>query len=220
MTTITTILCFGDSLTWGYNPLTHQRYPYEQRWTTLLENKLNTNGTATISTATKQYHVINNGLCGRTTIFDDPFLKNRNSQISLPTALETDNPDLVILMLGTNDCKTYINGHSDQVTLGCLHLIHLIHSHDSAIKIIVLVPPHIDVTYFNSLMSLFFNEEAENCSRELGERYKTLSKPFNVIVIDTNDYVHVSYDDGVHLNRIENDKLATKLFEYISEHPQ
>lgn len=28
------ILCFGDSNTWGYDPVTKERYPSEMRWYT------------------------------------------------------------------------------------------------------------------------------------------------------------------------------------------
>ena len=35
-----TVLCFGDSLIWGFNPETGGRHNYEYRWTTLLDTLL------------------------------------------------------------------------------------------------------------------------------------------------------------------------------------
>ena len=56
------IIAFGDSNTWGLNPVLKNRYPENVRWTGLLRNKLSRNG----------FVLIEEGLCGRTTVFDDP----------------------------------------------------------------------------------------------------------------------------------------------------
>lgn len=60
------ILCFGDSNTWGLDGDSGKRLPWGVRWTSLLQEKLG-----------QQYHVIEEGLCGRTTIFDDPLRDGR-----------------------------------------------------------------------------------------------------------------------------------------------
>ena len=56
------IIAFGDSNTWGLNPVLKNRYPEDVRWTGLLRKKLSRKGVA----------LIEEGLCGRTTVFDDP----------------------------------------------------------------------------------------------------------------------------------------------------
>ena len=90
------ILCFGDSNTYGYKPDKTGRYPWGVRWTSILTERLG-----------KEYNVVEEGLCGRTTIFDDPLRSGRNGSESFPAILETHRPlDLIIIMLGTNDCKT------------------------------------------------------------------------------------------------------------------
>ena len=90
------LLCYGDSNTWGLIPGTKERYPWGVRWTSILQEKLQV----------KNVRVIEEGLCGRTTIFDDAYRQNRNGLKSLPLILETHNPiDKVAIMLGTNDCK-------------------------------------------------------------------------------------------------------------------
>jgi lysophospholipase L1-like esterase len=35
-----TVMCYGDSLTWGYNPSDGTRYPFEQRWPGVLQHEL------------------------------------------------------------------------------------------------------------------------------------------------------------------------------------
>lgn len=93
------ILCFGDSNTYGLIPGTKERYGRDTRWTGLLEQHLYEKG----------YRIIEEGLCGRTTVFEDELREGRKGAALLPTLLESHAPiDRVVLMLGTNDCKTSI----------------------------------------------------------------------------------------------------------------
>ena len=96
------ILCFGDSNTYGLIPgTTNQRYGWGTRWTSILDDKVRTKG----------YRVIEEGLCGRTTVFDDPFRTERRGTEMLPAILESHRPvDTIVLMLGTNDCKRRESG--------------------------------------------------------------------------------------------------------------
>ena len=95
-----TIVCYGDSNTWGYMPkrerpqeTTLNRFPWGVRWTSLLQEQL---GAA--------YRVVEEGLNGRTTMFDDPLDICRNGLESIDCCMLSKHPvDLVILMLGTND---------------------------------------------------------------------------------------------------------------------
>ena len=85
------ILCFGDSLTWGWiatpegAPTT--RYPYSERWTGVMAAALGSG-----------YEIIEEGLNARTTSIDDPVDPRLNGAAYLPTALASHLPlDLVIL---------------------------------------------------------------------------------------------------------------------------
>lgn len=90
------IVCFGDSNTWGYEPASGQRFAENVRWTGVLASSLGTG-----------YRVIEEGLNGRTTAFDDPVEGlHKNGRAYLLPCLESQAPiDLLILMLGTNDLK-------------------------------------------------------------------------------------------------------------------
>ena len=103
------ILCFGDSNTYGLIPGTTRRYDRETRWTGILAEKLYDKG----------YRIIEEGLCGRTSVFDDATRDGRNGAKVLPMLLETHAPlDQVVLMLGTNDCKTYNHASADRIGKG------------------------------------------------------------------------------------------------------
>ena len=94
------ILCFGDSNTWGLIPGTDKRFADGVRWTSIIRNDLEQSG----------YDIIEEGLCGRTTVFEDPDRIGRAGDKLLPVFLESHAPlDMVIIMLGTNDCKPVYN---------------------------------------------------------------------------------------------------------------
>lgn len=89
------VLCFGDSNTWGYMPATGSRYPHDIRWPGVMEASLGPG-----------YRVIEEGLCARTTAFEDHLRAGRRGDGMLGRLCESHCPlDLVIIMLGTNDCK-------------------------------------------------------------------------------------------------------------------
>ena len=66
-----------------------------------------------------KYHIEEEGLCGRTTIFEDPLRDNRNGSHMLPALLEThQHADLIIVMLGTNDCKAAYGASAEMIGKG------------------------------------------------------------------------------------------------------
>ena len=102
------ILCFGDSNTWGYKPDKTGRFDENTRWTALLQKKL---GPA--------YHIIEEGLCGRTTVFHDELREGRRGLDMIGVTVEMHDPlDLVIIMLGTNDCKTRYGASASVIAKG------------------------------------------------------------------------------------------------------
>jgi lysophospholipase L1-like esterase len=98
-----TVLCYGDSLTWGYDPEGPGRHAHADRWPSVLQAALGPDVT-----------VIAEGLNGRTSAFDDHLgSADRNGARLLPTVLTTHSPlDLVILFLGANDMKPWVAGRA------------------------------------------------------------------------------------------------------------
>ena len=89
------ILAFGDSNTWGLVPGTgNERYPEHIRWTGILRKAV----------AAKGFRVLEDGVCGRTTVFEDPARSGRKGIDAIGQYRDTDGLADVILMLGTNDC--------------------------------------------------------------------------------------------------------------------
>ena len=87
------ILCYGDSNTWGYVPGLASRYPDDVRWTGVLRNILG-----------DEYTVLEDGINGRTTVYEQEWAVGRNGKEGLNYTLQSQKPiDLIVMMLGTND---------------------------------------------------------------------------------------------------------------------
>ena len=112
------ILCFGDSNTHGYMPGIGTRYPKNIRWSGLLGKLLG-----------EDYHVVEEGMDGRTTAFEDEIQPYRSGLGYIDPCLKTHAPlDLVIIMLGTNDTKTRYNVSAEEIGFGMALLIQHIES--------------------------------------------------------------------------------------------
>lgn len=188
-----TILCYGDSNTWGYVPGVGTRFPEEIRWTGVLQKALGCD-----------FNVIEAGLCGRTTIWDDPFNDFVNGKETLLPVMRQASPlDLVILSLGVNDLRWY---NAWDAAMGCDALIQIISTHDelftdSTPRIILVSPTLIDNEYTDYMA----NPESP-CSREetkkFAKYYKTVADWRNIPFVDASkiaDPVPVPSGDGVHL---------------------
>ena len=132
-----TVLCYGDSLTWGMNAATLKRHAYEDLWPSVVEMQL---GGAV--------RMINASLGGRSTSFDDhSVVADRNGVRVLPTILGTFDPiDLVVFMLGTNDMKTWINGSAVAAAQGMKRLVEIVRTYPyegaaPAPRILIVSPP-------------------------------------------------------------------------------
>ena len=90
-----TVVCYGDSNTWGYTPGSGVRFDEKTRWTGRLQTLLG-----------KEYRVAECGMNARTTSFDDPFRDYLNGRHGLVHCMVAAKPvDLLIISLGTNDLK-------------------------------------------------------------------------------------------------------------------
>lgn len=195
-----TVLCFGDSVTWGYNPLDGTRYDFNQRWPGILELE-----------SGEKLRVIEEALPGRTINTDSPFLPGRNGAKVLEMLLETHSPiDIVIIMLGTNDLWLGFDYSATDITTDCLSLVWKVQKSHSGTgfgvpEILLISPPPLGK--LSPFMKLFFKGR-EKVSKELAGLYKIGAKASGVGFLDSSKYVKTSTVDGVHLDPAEQKKLA------------
>jgi lysophospholipase L1-like esterase len=200
-----TILCFGDSNTWGYDPATGERYPAATRWPGVL-------ATALAVYKPGAYEVIAEGQNGRTTVWDDPFGQKNGSVYLLP-CLESHKPvDLVIIMLGTNDLKHRFSVSSYDVAKGLVHLAGMVKASEfgpgnrAPAVLIVAPPPFARLSGFAQDF-LGGAEKSLTLGREITE-FATL-KGFSCF--DAGTIIHSSDLDGIHLDSPEHEKLGRVL---------
>lgn len=197
------ILCFGDSNTYGLIPATKDRYDWNTRWTGILSKKIEKNG----------YRVVEEGLCGRTTIFEDATRKGRKGENLLPIILETHKPiDTVVLMLGTNDCKTAYGATAEKIGSGIELLIKQIKDSDPDINIILVSPIELGEGVWEEGFDTEFNENSVEVSKQLPEVYRKIAERYDTDFVAASDYARPSSEDREHLNEFGHRKLAEAIY--------
>lgn len=202
-----TILCFGDSNTYGYNPFTKGRFDYNERWTGLLDKKFENT----------DYRVVEEGLCGRTTIYEDENRKGACGLDVLPVILETHSPvEYVVLMLGTNDCKYKFNSSEITSSQGIEKLIEVIHKSGTE-KILVISP----ILLGDGVGDKDYDEDMNNHSveicRKLKESYKKVALKNNCMFLAASDYAQPSQADREHLDVNGHKVLSDIIYKSLSE---
>ena len=184
------VLCFGDSNTWGYVPLTVDRYPESVRWTGVMAQALGAG-----------FRIIEEGQNGRTTVWDDPLEGgNKNGLRYLPACLESHHPlDLVIIMLGTNDLKARWNLCALDIALGVETLVKLVQQSSfgpdrKAPGVLVAVPPIIDPQGDCADMFAGGAKTAAGFSR----RFREMAERCQIPLLDVGELISVDPSDGIH----------------------
>ncbi|WP_274424007.1 SGNH/GDSL hydrolase family protein [Chelativorans sp. YIM 93263] len=188
------ILCYGDSLTWGYNPEGPGRHAYADRWPSVLQERLGDRACVVVE-----------GLNGRTTAYDDWLAAaDRNGARILPTLLTTHAPlDLVIILLGTNDMKPFICGRAIGARQGMQRLADIIRRHDYPMdeappRILFVSPPPLCETENSDFAAGFEGGIAESC--RLARLYAQLATDSGCVFFDAGSVAKTSSLDGVHLD--------------------
>jgi lysophospholipase L1-like esterase len=208
-----TVLCFGDSLTWGYDPHSSAdrlRYPFAERWTRRLQAELG-----------ERYHVIDEGLNGRTTVFDDPVVGPVNGLAQLPTALNSHMPlDLVVILLGTNDAKTFFGVNGDVIARCLGRLLEVVAKSNCGRdgkppRMLVVVPPVMGDVTGTILEPLFGSAHSREALQRLRETYPPIAASFGAGLLDINEVVGPGTIDGIHFDPGSLRTVATALAEKI-----
>ncbi|MEM9573607.1 MAG: SGNH/GDSL hydrolase family protein [Pseudomonadota bacterium] len=192
---MTTILAYGDSLTWGSCPETGNRHPVSHRWPEVLAAGLGAG-----------HSMITDGLRGRTTGYDEYLADcDRNGVRTLPTVINTHAPiDLVVILLGVNDLKPHIAGTAIAALQGVRRLTQIVQSHRQGLtppkqaKILIVAPPPLvesDDAQFGAMFAGGIDE-----SQKLATLYAELAQEMDVAFFDAGTVASASSLDGVHLD--------------------
>lgn len=210
-----TILCYGDSNTYGYNPENGFRYPYEIRWTGILQENLK-----------EEARIIPEGLNGRTTSFEDEVRPGRNGYTYLEPCLHSHGPiDLVVLMLGTNDIKMRFHLTPPDTGKGIERLIKKIlevtpqkREDGQASKILLVSPVHLGDTLseIESGEEMGFQRGIDYSTR-LAPIYEALAQAYEIEFLDAAVYTEPSVIDECHLSVKGHAKIGEAITEKCRE---
>lgn len=209
------ILCYGDSNTWGHIPADGNRYPADVRWTGIAAAALGS-----------EYLIIEDGLNGRTTTFDDYYVDFRNGKNGLGYSLSADAPlDLIVISLGTNDMKyTGAVGSSK----GLDELLRIITNANAfcpmtgdsvfpqGVKILVISPIHIhsriaELRPESSIADKY--AESVNFARY----FRPVAEKYHAWFLDASQYAQPSVKDCVHMEEESHKSLGIAIANKIKE---
>ncbi|MBQ3292059.1 MAG: lipase [Mogibacterium sp.] len=179
------ILCIGDSNTYGYDPRSFlgSRYPEEIRWTDRLDN----------------CDVINCGINGLTIPRDHP---------RYVMMIRNNGPDLVIVMLGTNDLFRRIS--AEEIAEQMERFIDSISS--AGIPILLIAPPHLEPGDWVETGDII--EE----SYYLGDEYRELAERKGCLFADAGEWgVELTFD-GVHFAPEGHETFARNLYKTLASY--
>ena len=212
------IVCFGDSNTHGYCAVPADcadggdRFNEEERWTCLLQDRLG-----------QDYLVLEEGLSGRTTVFEDPLHEAISGLSTIYPVLMSHEPvDLLILMLGTNDTKDRFCANPACIGIGLGRLI------DKAVgtpcwrkspRILVIAPPHIGEGYRQVPDTAAMGEGCSEKSRELAREYQAICAQRGCDFLDAEGIAEFNTYDCMHLTRRGHRQLADRLAQWLLQHP-
>lgn len=214
------IICLGDSNTHGYcadpadcaDPAL-ARFNEEERWTCLLQKQLGSD-----------YQVYEEGLSGRTTVFDDPLYEGLSALPYLWPCLKSHEPvSLLIVMLGTNDTKERLSASAYAIGLGMRRLIQKAKTIDcwgpgGTPNILVIAPPVIGEKITASAVADEMGIGAVKKSQKVPAQFKTVCAEAGVHFLDANEIgCEFNQVDYMHLTRAGHARLAEVLAALVPE---
>jgi lysophospholipase L1-like esterase len=202
---VRTVLCFGDSNTYGAVPtlarIGRHRFVPDRRWPGIVRKQLGSD-----------WHVVEEGHPSRTTLRDDPIEGvHKNGLRALPICLESHMPiDLVILMLGTNDLKQRFAASPSDIADSVEVVAKAVQSSEagpggSAPAVMIIAPP--PMMEVGWLAEMFVGGAAK--SLELGPRLADVAARCRTAFLDAGTLLESSSVDGIHLDAEAHRALGT-----------
>jgi lysophospholipase L1-like esterase len=197
------ILCFGDSNTWGYAPDGH-RYNEQERWPSLLAEHL-----------PQSVCVIEQGQPGRTTRFDYPPGGLASGTEALYNSVKSCKPDLVILMLGTNDLAATFDQSAQQIAANVADLARQLFEGEmiKPSQLILVAPPAIEeIGHFGEL----FQGGAAK-SQQFAQTFAEQANQLGCHFFDAATVITPDTTDGIHWTALQHVRFASGIVQAVGE---
>ena len=202
------VIAYGDSNTWGLNPVLKNRYPENIRWTGILRRRL----------AYAGFFLAEEGLCGRTTTFEDPRRSGLNGAKGVSRVLDR-NPGAAaaIIMLGTNDCKKAFRTTAEEIGAGLERVLDEFVRRISPDRILVISPVILGENVWKPEKDPDFDRWSVLVSAGLKTVYEGLARSRGHLFLAASDHVSPSAYDDEHLNAEGHGILADAVWQILAE---
>lgn len=203
-----TILCFGDSNTWGADPSGGPRFDRSTRWPCILQKELG-----------EGFYVVEEGLCGRTTVWDDPIEGPKNGFKQMVPIIQSHEPlDLIIIMLGTNDLKNRFGVSALDVANSVWRLVKTARTCAYPVTgqvpdILVICPPPFAPLGQTQFKDMFIGGEEK--SHQLSSAFVQMCTAQSISMVNAGDFIQSSRVDGIHFEAAEHTKLGHAIAEEV-----
>lgn len=196
------ILCFGDSNTWGHDPVDCSRL--ERRWTVILRERLT------------QYTVEDDGLCGRAARTFTPEMADTNGiETFREKYINTMKAyDLIIIMLGTNDVLNSVNSAPEEIaeTLGKYVSEYRQKHEDYNTKFLIISPILLrDHLLSHPIFAELYSRESIEKSKRFALCLSAMARREGAYFMNAADFASASEIDGIHMDSAEHEKLAAAI---------
>jgi len=206
-----TIVCYGDSNTHGYNSKNQGRFDEHERWPCLLAEMLG-----------PEYLVREEGMSGRTTVFDDPLFEGLSGLDHLYPCMMTHEPlDLLVIMLGTNDTKERFGATPENIAKGMDRLAAKALASKEAFRgepnVLVIAPLPVGEDYIHSEVAGEMGSGCAEKSRALAPLYEAVADRLGCHFLDAGAIggMAVYPYDSMHLSPESHRLLAETLAKMI-----
>jgi lysophospholipase L1-like esterase len=214
-----TILCYGDSNTWGWDPIKGARLDHVSRWPMVLKKLLNRDCPADEDL----FWVVEEGLCGRTISHEDPIEGDKNGLRQLIPIIESHMPlDMVIVFLGTNDLKQRFSPSAFDLAMGIKRMITALQDSRTGPAgsppeiVVVCPPPTVDSAGYRERFYDMFGDSLK-ISEQFPKYFRQAADECGVYWLDAGTVIKTSAVDGIHLEAEEHRKLAETLAKLVKE---
>lgn len=202
------MVCFGDSNTYGLIPGGLGRFDWRERWCGIVGDYVEKRG----------YRLAEEGLCGRTTTLQDPFWEGRSGENMFSYVLETHSPvDMLILMLGTNDLKSFFNPTAKSIGKGIEKLLDQADEICPEAQILLVSPIHLGEKIWWDNYLPDFSPQSLEVSKQLAKEYERIAKERNLYFLDAACFAKPSETDQIHMDAESHRSLAVGLIGILSE---
>lgn len=188
-----TIVCYGDTNTWGYDETTQGRLSYQERWTGILGQLLG-----------ESCRVIEEGLAGRTTVNEDPVEAHKNGKEQLYPCLETHKPiDVMVMMLGQVELKSRFSLTAYDIAMGMEELVKIVLESQAgpegkAPQILLISPVQVGCVAGTEMEKWFPRDSTAERSALFPALYREIALKYGLAFLEASSVAETA-EDAIHI---------------------